>query len=212
MKGVAAAVPPPTLFRLYRAIVNYAIAAHLSLRACSDLEEAYVIDLLPERNLPCVDHDEFALFAADVATQAVNCTASPSEEALPSMLQLGTTLTEGLDVSPLGVSSPSLSNIDAVHSAGDLDDGDLPLDDNDRKMGDSDATARPRQADVRVRPQPRGVSTSYWSQLHAHGSRTWRRKVALVWRYRSIWHHSKEHMEQHLADCHWRRYIRIRTG
>ena len=94
LKGVAAAVLPPTLFHLYRAIVNRAIAAHLSLRACSDLEEAYVIDLLPERNLPCVDHGEFALFAADAATQAVNCTASPSEEALPSMLQLGTTLTE----------------------------------------------------------------------------------------------------------------------
>ena len=48
LRDVAAAVPPPTLFHLYRAIVNHASAAFLSLRVCSGLEIAYVIDLLPE--------------------------------------------------------------------------------------------------------------------------------------------------------------------
>ena len=56
-----------------------------------------------------------------------------------------------------------------------------------------------RQADVRTKPPSREVSTTAWPPLHPHGSKAWRRKVALVWRYRSIWHHSKEYMEQHLA-------------
>ena len=66
MRDVAAAVPPPTLFHLYRVIVNHASAAYMSLRVCSGLEETYVIDMLPEHDLPCVDDDEFALLAADV--------------------------------------------------------------------------------------------------------------------------------------------------
>ena len=56
-----------------------------------------------------------------------------------------------------------------------------------------------RPADVRTKQPPREVSTAAWPPLHPHGSNAWRRKVALVWRYRSIWHHSKERMEQHLA-------------
>ena len=115
LKDVAADVPPPTLFHFYRVIIIHASAAHLSLRACSSPEEVYVIDLLPEHDLPCVDDDEFALLAADVVTQATHCPASSSEGALPSMLRLGTTRTEGPHVSPLGsASSLSLSNIDAV--------------------------------------------------------------------------------------------------
>ena len=100
LKGVAAAVPQPTLFHLYRVIVNHASADYLSLRACSGLEGAYVIDLLPEHALPCVDDDEFASLADDVATQAAHRPASSSEGALPSMLRLGTTLTKGLHMSP----------------------------------------------------------------------------------------------------------------
>ena len=63
-----------------------------------------------------------------------------------------------------------------------------------------------RQADVRTKQPSREVSTAAWPPLRPHGSIAWRRKVALVWRYHSIWHHSKEHMEQHLtgsdADNH----------
>ena len=54
-------------------------------------------------------------------------TAPPvqGEGALPSELQLGTTLTEGLHVSTLGsASSPYLSSIDAVHATGDDQDVD----------------------------------------------------------------------------------------
>ena len=69
LRDVAAAVPPPTLLHLYRVIVNHAGAAYMSLRVCSGLEGAYVIDLLPEGDLPCVDDGEFALLAADVATR-----------------------------------------------------------------------------------------------------------------------------------------------
>ena len=105
LRDVAAAVPPPTLFHLYRVIINHASAAYLSLRMCSGLEEAYIIDLLPEHDLPCVDDDEFALLAADVVTQAAHCLASSSEGALPSMLRLGATLTKDLHVSPLGSAS-----------------------------------------------------------------------------------------------------------
>ena len=53
LRDVAAAVPPPTLFHLYRVTVNHASAAYLSLRVCSGLEGAYIIDLLPEHDLPC---------------------------------------------------------------------------------------------------------------------------------------------------------------
>ena len=86
-------------------IINHASTAYLSLRVCSGLEEAYIIDLLPEHDLPCVDDGGFALLAADVVTQAALCPASSSEGALPSMLLLGTTLTEGFDVSTLGSAS-----------------------------------------------------------------------------------------------------------
>ena len=128
LRDVAAAVPPPTLFHLYRAIVHHASAAFLSLRVCSGLEDVYIIDMLPEHDLPCVDDDEFALLAADVVTQAAHCPASSSEEALPSMLRLGTTLTEGLHVSTLGsASSPHLSSSDAVRATGgDRDGGAAP--------------------------------------------------------------------------------------
>ena len=198
LRDVAAAVPPPTLFHLYRAIVNHASAAYMSLRVCSGLEGAYVIDLSPERDLPCVGDGEFSLLAADVVTQAVHCPASSSEEALPSMLLLGTTLTEGLHVSTLGsTSSLPLSSIDAAHATGDDRDDDSPIGGAVDTAVSSESA--PRQSDVRVRPQSRAVCTGSWPPLHAHGSRAWRRKVALVWRYHSIWHHSKEHMEQHLA-------------
>ena len=198
LKDVAAAVPPPTWFHLYRVIINHASAAYLSLRACSGLEEAYGIDLLPEHDLPCVDDDEFAMLAADVVTQAAHCPASSSEGALPSTLRLGTTITEGLHGSPLGsASSLSLSNNDAAHLTGDDQDGDSSIDGAVDTAASSHAATR--QADVRVRPQSCPVSTGSWPPLHAHGSRAWRRKGALVWRYHSIWHHSKEHMEQHLA-------------
>ena len=130
LRDVAAAFPPPTLFHLYRAIVNHASAAFLSLRVCSGLEDAYIIDMLPEHDLPCVDDDEFALLAADVVTRAAHCPASSSEGALPSMLQLGTTLTEGLHVNTLdSASSLSLSSIDAVHATGDDQDDDSSIDD-----------------------------------------------------------------------------------
>ena len=38
-------------------------------------EETFAIDLDPERDLPPCDDDEFALFAADVITQSVDCPA-----------------------------------------------------------------------------------------------------------------------------------------
>ena len=146
----------------------------------------------------CVDDDEFSLLAADVVTQAAHCPASSSEGALPSTLRLGTTITEGLHGSPLGsASSLSLSNNDAAHLTGDDQDGDSSIDGAVDTAASSHAATR--QADVRVRPQSCPVSTGSWPPLHAHGSRAWRRKGALVWRYHSIWHHSKEHMEQHLA-------------
>ena len=152
LKDVAAAAPPPTLFHLYRVIVDHAIAAHLSLlRARSGLEEAYVIDLPPEHDLPCVDDDEFALLAADVVTQVAHCPASSSEGALSSMLRLGNTLTKGLHVSPLGsASSLSLSNIGAVHLTGDDQDGNPSIDGMVDSTGSSHTATR--QADVRVRP------------------------------------------------------------
>ena len=145
LRDVAAAVPPPALFHLYRAIVNHASAAYLSLRVCSGLEA----DLLPEHDLPCVDDDEFALLAADIVTQAAHCPVSSSEGALPSMLLLGTTLTEGLHVSTLGsAASLYLSSIDAVHATGDDQDDDSSIDGAvDTAVSSSSAT---RQADVRV--------------------------------------------------------------
>ena len=177
----AAAVPPPTLLHLYRVLINHASAAYLSLRVCSGLEEAYIIDLLPEHDLPCVDDDKFALLAADVVTQAAHIPARSSEGALPSMLLLGTTLTEGLHVSTLGsASSLYLSSKDAVRAKGDddQDDGSSIDDPIDTAVS---FIAAPRQADVRVRPQSRVVYIGSWLPLHAHGSRAWRRKVALVW-------------------------------
>ena len=159
LRDVAAAVPPPTLFHLYRAIVHHASAAFLSLRVCSGLEDVYIIDMLPEHDLPCVDDDDFALLAADVVTQAVHCPASSSEEALPSMLRLGTTLTEGLHVSTSGsASSLYLSSIDAVRATGDDEGDDSSFDDAvDTAVSSGSAT---RQADVRVRPQTRDCL--YW--------------------------------------------------
>ena len=63
--------------------------------------------------------------------QAAHCTGSSTEEALPSMLLLGTTLTEGLHVSTLGsASSPNLSSIDAVRATGDDEGGDTPAGDD----------------------------------------------------------------------------------
>ena len=63
--------------------------------------------------------------------QAAHCTGSTTEEALPSMLRLGTTLTEGLHVSTLGsASSPNLSSIDAVRATGDDEGGDTPVNDD----------------------------------------------------------------------------------
>ena len=56
-----------------------------------------------------------------------------------------------------------------------------------------------RPADVRTNQTSREVPTAAWPTLHPRGSKAWRRKVALVWRYHSIWHHSKGRMEQHLA-------------
>ena len=63
----------------------------------------------------------------------------------------------------------------------------------------SDVGMLARQAGVRMKLPSREVSTAAWPPLHPHGSNAWRRKVAQVRRYRSIWHHSMEHMEQHLA-------------
>ena len=106
LKTVASAIPPPTLHHLYRAIVHHAIGVRLSpLRAASSLEETFVIDLHPDRDLPPCDDDDFALFAAGMVSQAADCPADfePGEEALPSMLQLGATRNEGLHVSPLKV-------------------------------------------------------------------------------------------------------------
>ena len=56
--------------------------------------------------------------------QAAHCTGSSTEEALPSMLLLGTTLTEG------SASSPNLSSIDAVRATGDGEGGDTPASDD----------------------------------------------------------------------------------
>ena len=75
LKTVASAIPPPTLYHLYRAIVNHAISVHLSLRAASSLEETFEVDLHPDRDLPPCDDDDFALFAADMVTQSVDCTS-----------------------------------------------------------------------------------------------------------------------------------------
>ena len=181
--------------------MNHAISVHLSLREVNSLEETFVIDLHPDRDLPPCDDDDFALFAADVVTQSVDCPADfqSGEEALPSMLRLGATRNEGLHVSPLNVSSSSYPNIDAVHSTGDSQDGDLSIDGITHDTSRSNVDMLARQADVRTKPPSREVSTAAWPPLHPHGSKAWRRKVALVWRYHSIWHHSKEHMEQHLA-------------
>ena len=47
---VASAIPPPTLFHLYRAIVRHAISVLVSLHEVSSLEETFAIDLSPERD------------------------------------------------------------------------------------------------------------------------------------------------------------------
>ena len=134
--------------------MNPAISVHLSLRATSSLEEIFVIDLHPDRDLPPCDDGDFALFAAVMVTQAADCPADfqSGEEALPKMLRLGATQNAGLHVSPLSVSSSSLSGVCAVFSAGEHD--------NDRNTGASKTNIRPRQADVRTRPLSREVSTA----------------------------------------------------
>ena len=110
--------------------MNPAISVHLSLRATSSLEEIFVIDLHPDRDLPPCDDGDFALFAAVMVTQAADCPADfqSGEEALPSMLRLGAIRNEGRHVSPLNVSSSSYPNIDAAHSTGDSQHGDLSID------------------------------------------------------------------------------------
>ena len=201
LKTVASAIPPPTLFQLYRAIVNHAIGVHLSLREVNSLEETSVIDLHPDRDLPPCDDGDFALFAADVVTQSVDYPADfqSGEEALSSMLRLGATRNEGLHVSPLNVSSSSCPKIDAVHSTSDSQDGDLSIDGITHDTSRSNVDMLVRQADVRTMPPSREVSTTARPPLHPRGSKAWRRKVALVWRYHGIWHHPKELKEQHLA-------------
>ena len=73
--------------------------------------------------------------------QAAHCTGSTTEEALPSMLRLGTTLTEGLHVSTLGsASSPNLSSIDAVRATGDDEGGDMPVNDDGVDVVDDEST------------------------------------------------------------------------
>ena len=73
--------------------------------------------------------------------QAAHCTGSSTEEALPCMLRLGTTLTEGLHVSTLGsASSPNLPNIDAVRATGDDEDVDMPVNDDDAVAADATPT------------------------------------------------------------------------
>ena len=131
-----------------------------------------MIDLSPDRDLPPCDDDDFALFAADVVTQSVDCPADfqSGEEALPSMLRLGDSQDDGLTIDGI-THGTSSSNVDMLA----------------------------RQADVQTNPPSREVSTAAWLPLRPRGFKAWRRKVALVWRYHSIWHHSKEHMEQHLA-------------
>ena len=129
LKTVASAIPPPTLFHLYRAIVRHAIQVLVSLHEVTSLEETFAIDLATELDLPPCDDDDFALFATDVVTQAVDC--------------------------PI-----------------DLQSGEVDM--------------LTRQADVRTAQPSREVSTAAWPTLHPHGSKAWRRKVALVWRYRSI--------------------------
>ena len=141
-KTVASAIPPPTLFHLYRAIVRHAISVLVSLHEVSSLEETSAIDLNAERDLPPFDDDDFALFAAGVVTQSIDCPT-------------------------------------------------------DFQSGEVGMLTRP--ADVRTKEPSREVSTAAWPPLYPHGSKAWRRKVALVWRYHSIWHHFKERMEQHLA-------------
>ena len=160
-----------------------------------------MIDLHPDRDLPPCDDGDFASFAADVVTQSVDCTTDlqSGEDTLPHMLRLGITRNEGLPISPLNVSSSSYPNIDAMHLTGDQNSDDLSADGAIHTTDRSNIDMLARQADVRTKPPSREVSTAAWPPLHPHGSRAWRRKVALVWRCHSTWHHSKEHMEQHLA-------------
>ena len=181
--------------------MNHAISVHISLQEVNSLEETFVIDLHPDHDLPPCDDDDFVLFAADMVTQSVDCTTDlqSGEDTLPHLLWLGITRNEGLYASPLNVSSSSYPNIDAMHSTGDQNGDDLSADGDIHTTGRSDIDMLARQADVRTKPPSREVSTAAWPPLHPRGSRAWRRKVALVWRYHSIWHHSKEHMEQHLA-------------
>ena len=73
LKTVASAIPPPTLFHLYRAIVRHAIQVLVSLHEVSSLEETFAIDMAAELDLPPCDDDDLALFAADVVTQAADC-------------------------------------------------------------------------------------------------------------------------------------------
>ena len=73
--------------------------------------------------------------------QAAHCTGSSTEEALPSMLRLGTTLTEGLHVSTLGsASSSNLSSIDAVRVTGDDEDVNMPVNGDGADAVDAEST------------------------------------------------------------------------
>ena len=101
------------------------------------------------------------------------------------MLRLGITQNKGLNVSPLNVSSSSYSNIDAMHSTGDENSDDLSANGDIHATGRSDVDMLARQADVRTKPPSREVPTAAWPPLHPHGSKAWRHKVALVWRYHS---------------------------
>ena len=114
-------------------------------------------------DLPPCDDGDFALFAADVITQSVDCPADfqSGEEALPSMLRLGASPNEGLHVSPLAVSSSSYPNIDAVHLTGDSHNhGDFAP---DLESGKVDMLTR--QADVRTKQPSREMSTAAWPGL-----------------------------------------------
>ena len=70
--------------------MNHAISVHLSLQEVNGLEETFVIDLSPDRDLPPCDDGDFALFAAGVVTQSVDCPADfqSGEDTLPHTGQI----------------------------------------------------------------------------------------------------------------------------
>ena len=89
LKTVASAIPPPTLLHLYRAIVRHAISVLVSLHEVNGLEETFAIDLNTEFDLPPCDDDDFALFAADVVTQSVNCSVGFQSDEGPAIIDRG---------------------------------------------------------------------------------------------------------------------------